>query len=60
MHYFKNGFKLDLLDLVLFLLDILIKDDFINFCRLRVIFKIPFILSEIDRIKNIVCVNAQR
>lgn len=53
-------FKTDMLELILLGLDIATESDLIVYCRLRLFLKLPFVMDELDRIKNMVCTNVHR
>jgi hypothetical protein len=59
-NYLKMDFKTDMLELILLGLDIATESDLIVYCRLRLFLKLPFVMDELDRIKNMVCTNVHR
>lgn len=60
IHYTNNGLLFDLLEIVCLIVDMQIQVQYIEWFRLRILFKVPFILREIERIKQMLCINTQR
>jgi hypothetical protein len=59
-YYLTHSFKWDLLEIIFLVLDMQIESEIIMYCCVRIVLKLPFILNELERIKHMVCINAQR